>query len=166
MMMVPNRLELLLVLLKYGRLVYINNNAFFSKCVSFHQSVAILVSGCLVFNVWRSVGLDSFLDDNLSLLSFLGNGFLFCGNVFRFSWAWSIVPNYQSFSCQMLVKGAVLALDFPADGCFAVSVVYHGAYKFLVFVELVPGVCPSGFPSEFHKIQLKETQKSLASGRN
>lgn len=77
MMMVPNRLELLLVLLKYGRLVYINNNAFFSKCVSLHQSVAILVSGCLVFNVWRSVGLDSFLDDNLSLLSFLRNDSFF-----------------------------------------------------------------------------------------
>ena len=163
MMMVPNRLELLLVLLKYGRLVYINNNAFFSKCVSLHQSVAILVSGCLVFNVWRSVGLDSFLDDDFSLLSSLGNGFLFCGNVFRFPWAWSIVPHYQSFSCQMLVKGAVLALDFPADGCFAVSVVDHGAYKFLVFVKLVPGVCPSRFPSEFHSKRFFPCQRFLRS---
>ena len=150
MMMVPNRLELLLVLLKYGGLVYINNNAFFSKCVCLHQLVAILVSGCLVFNVWRSVGLDSFLDDDFSLLSSLGNDSFFCGDVLGLSWTRSIVPNYQSFSFEMLVKGAVLALDFPADGCFAVSVVDHGAYKVLVFVKLVPGVCPSRFPSEFH----------------
>ena len=150
MMMVPNRLEILLVLLKYGRLVYINNNAFFSKCVSFHQLVAILVSGCLVFHMWCAVGLDSFLDDDFSLLSFLRNDSFFCGDVLGLSWTRSIVPNYQSFSFEMLVKGAVLALDFPADGCFAVSIFDHSAYKFFVFVELVPGVCPSGFPSEFH----------------
>lgn len=76
--------------------------------------------------------------------------FFFCGDVLGLSWTRSIVPNYQSFSFEMLVKGAVLALDFPADGCFAVSVVDHGAYKVLVFVKLVPGVCPSRFPSEFH----------------
>lgn len=150
MVMVANRLEFFLVLLKYGRLVYINNNTLLSKCVCLHQSVAILVSGCLIFHMWCSVGLDSFLDDNLSLLSSLGNGSFFCGDVFGLSWMWSIVFYYQSFSFEMLVKGAVLALDFPADGCFAVSVFDHSAYKVLVFVELVPGVCPSGFPSKFH----------------
>ena len=150
MMMVPNRLEILLVLPTYAGLVYINNNAFFSKCVCLHILVAILVSGCLVFNVWRSVGLDSFLDDDFSLLSFLRNDSFFCGDVLGLSWTRSIVPNYQSFSFEMLVKGAVLALDFPADGCFAVSIFDHSAYKFFVFVELVPGVCPSGFPSGVH----------------
>lgn len=150
MMMVPNRLELLLVLLKYGRLVYINNNAFFSKCVSFHQLVAILVSGCLVFHMWCAVGLDSFLDDDFSLLSFLRNDSFFCGDVLGLSWTRSIVPNYQSFLSRVLywhlTFRQMAALLYPYSTIVRISSLCLSS----LCREFVPPVfLPSFIPSDF-----------------
>lgn len=71
MMMVPDRLGIPLVLLKYGRLAYISSNAFFPKRASFRQLAAILASGCPVFHMRCAAGLDSFLDDGFPPLSFL-----------------------------------------------------------------------------------------------